>query len=73
MKPVEFIDFLRAFIRPYIIITGWTTGLILGVFFALEFADREIAMAFILILTGAITTISAMYVGERAGKKKEEK
>ena len=64
---------IRAIIRPYIIITGWSTGLALGIYFALKFADKEIAMAFILVLSGAITAISSMYIGERASKPKEEK
>ena len=69
----KWLNFIRAIIRPFIIVTGWSTGLALGIYFALKFADKEIAMAFILVIVGAITAISSMYIGERAGKKKEEK
>lgn len=73
MTAKEILDIVRGAIRPFIIITGWSVGLFLGTYFAITFANREIAMAFILVLTGAITAISSMYIGERAGKKREDK
>ena len=73
MTAKDILDTVRGAIRPYIIVTGWSVGLALAAYFAIRFADKEIAMAFILVITGAITAISSMYIGERAGKKKEDK
>lgn len=69
----KWLNLIRGLIRPYIILSGWTTGLGLGAYFAVKFANTDIAIAFVLVLTGAITAISSMYIGERAGKPKGEK
>jgi len=84
MKSVEF---LRAFIRPYLAFLFPTTVAIIGgiVAFrllpvAIKFIDRDIGLviivtvlAIITAIVTAATTIMAFYFGERAAKPKEEK
>jgi len=59
------LDFIRGLVRPVITISGWIAILVLAIILALRFADREIALAIIAVLTGSMTTILGFWFRER--------
>ncbi len=64
------LDIIRGSVRPFITISGWAALLVLGIILALRFADREIAMTIILLITGSMTTMLGFWFRERAGTGK---
>ena len=71
MKGKEVLDIIRGVVRPYITISGWTTVLVLASILAVKFADRDIALALLGILTGSIATITGFWFRGRVEEKKE--
>jgi len=70
MKANEILDIIRGAIRPYITVSGWTTILVLAGILSLKFANRDIALAILAILTGSITTIIGFWFRGRIEEKK---
>lgn len=61
----EIIDLIRAMVRPYVTIVGFTGVLVLAILLALKFANETIALALITAITGAVTTALGFYFGSR--------
>ena len=70
MKSVEF---LRAFVRPYLQLLLGTTLIAITIYLVITFADDEMAKYIVTGVAGAGIALLGMYAGERAAKKKEEK
>lgn len=62
---MNWLEFIRGCVRPFVTISGWIAILTLGIILALRFADREIALMIIAILTGSMTTILGFWFRER--------
>ncbi len=69
---MNFMDIVRACVRPYIAISGWTAFLIIVIIVIQKFLDLEMAKQFAYVFTGAITTIVGVWIGERKAKKEFE-
>ena len=61
----KWLEFIRGCVRPIVTISGWIAILVLGVMLALRFADRDIALTIIALITGSMTTILGFWFRER--------
>jgi len=59
------IDFLRAFVRPFIAYTGWCAVVGLGAYLTVRFASEDIAQLFIGALLGTVATTVGHYIRDR--------
>jgi len=67
----KWLNFIRGIVRPFITISGWTAILILAIWLAVKFADKDIALAIIGIVTGTMATIIGFWFrGRTEGEKK---
>ena len=66
---MDILNIIRGCVRPFVTISGWAALLALGIILALKFADREIAMAIIFLITGSMTTILGFWFRERVSIK----
>lgn len=69
---MKILDIVRACVRPFIAITGWSVFLAVIIIIILKFINLEMAKQFAYVFTGAITTIIGVYIGERKVKKEFE-
>lgn len=67
------IEFLRAFVRPYIQFLLSTTIVVLAICLAIKYANAEIARYIVSGVVGAGLILLGEYTGERASKRKEDK
>jgi len=65
---MNWIDFSRAFVRPYLAYSGWTAILVLAIILAARYASPEIANMFIGALLGTTATVIGFYVRDRVKK-----
>lgn len=63
------LDLARGLVRPFITVTGWIAIVILAVMLALRFADKEMALVIIGILTGSMATVIGFWFNERTKQK----
>ena len=68
---MNIIELVKALIRPYIAITGWTAFLVIVCLVVKDFIDAEMAKQFAYVFTGTVTTIIGVWIGGRAIKSKE--
>ena len=68
-KAKEILEIIRGATRPYLTISGWTTGLVLAILLTIKFANREIALMIIGPIIGAIISIVNFWFGGRQVKK----
>ena len=67
------IEFLRAFVRPYLEILLGSTMVGLTIYLVVKFASPEMATLIVPGVIGAGIALISHYAGERAGKPKGEK
>lgn len=67
------LDFLRAFVRPYMQYLVGTTTVALATYYAVKFGDADLAKYVVTGVIGAGLLLIGEYVGERASKRKEDK
>lgn len=60
------INFLRAVVRPYIALSGWTTFLLVASTLILRFADQDVAMMFGVAFMEAVSIFIGYYFGQRS-------
>ena len=62
---MNWLDFIRGVVRPYLTISGWTAMLVIASILAVKFADRELAVNVLSVITGAMATIIGFWFGQR--------
>ncbi|MCK5235913.1 MAG: hypothetical protein KAR06_02920 [Deltaproteobacteria bacterium] len=67
----NWIELIRALVRPYLIYSGWGTLLGLVIYLTVKFADADDAKTLLVFITGVIATVVGYYVRDRSGKEKE--
>ena len=67
----KWIEFIRAIIRPYIAISGWTAFLAVVIIAVIKYLDLAMARDFIVGFITAVTTIVGVWIGGRLVKPKE--
>ena len=70
MSPIEF---LRAFVRPYLELLLGTTLVVLAIYLVIKHHDAEMAKYIVAAVVTAGVSLFSFYFGERAGKAKENK
>jgi len=65
-------DFLRAFVRPYLAVTAGSGFIGLAIYLAIKFADADLAKYVVTAMITAAVAIFSFYFGERATKKPKE-
>ena len=66
---MNWLNFLRGFVRPFIVYTGWIVFLIAICCVIRNYMDTDMAKTFAVGFMGAITTIIGVYIGGRMVKK----
>lgn len=67
----KWLEFIRAFVRPYLIYTGWGVLLAVMVISVLRFADADDAKMLLAFITGVVGTVVGFYVRDRVKRDKE--
>lgn len=65
----DILDLIRGLVRPFITISGWMAILILVVILGLKFADKEMALVVIGLVTGSMATMIGFYFRDRSIQK----
>jgi len=62
---MKIIDLIRAIVRPYVTISGWTAILVLAIVLGIKFADKDLALALVGIVTGTMATVIGFWFRDR--------
>jgi len=57
----KWLDFIRGCVRPVLTVSGFGTVLFLTIRLALEFANEQIALALVGLVTGSVTTMMGFW------------
>jgi len=64
------IEFLRAFVRPYIALVTITAVVVLAILLTIKFADPDMARQVITFVLATGATVTGFYFGERSTRSK---
>jgi len=67
------IEFLRAFVRPYLELILGSAMVGLAIYLTIKFADPDLAKYIVTAVVTAGISLFSYYFGERAGKAKGDK
>jgi len=65
----EWVNLIRALVRPIVTWTGWFAFLVIAVILILRFADANLAQTIATAFMGIIATLIGFWFGQRRAEK----